>query len=224
MIMIEKILFKNRKPRREGLLSFGFEDKGDGYTYLCDIVDGQMSLSVTVRHDGEVNASVIDGATGEEYVLHRVPSAEGTFVGRVKSEYEAILKKISDSCFDAEIFKSEQARAVIEYVKDKYGDCLEYLWEKFPENAVVRRKDNKKWYLAILTVCRRKLGFDSDETAEILDLRMTPENIEKEVDGVRLLCGYHMNKRHWITVCLDGTVPTEEIFERIDESYRLAIK
>lgn len=36
--------------------------------------------------------------------------------------------------------------------------------------------------------------------------------------------GYHMNKEHWNTVILDGTVPEEEIKKMIDESYRLVVK
>ena len=33
--------------------------------------------------------------------------------------------------------------------------------------------------------------------------------------------GYHMNKRHWNTVMLDGSVPPDLIFELIDHSYEL---
>ena len=36
--------------------------------------------------------------------------------------------------------------------------------------------------------------------------------------------GYHMNKRHWNTVALDGSIPDEEIKEMIDASYRLVVK
>ena len=32
---------------------------------------------------------------------------------------------------------------------------------------------------------------------------------------------YHMNKSHWITVLLDGTVPEQELYAAIDESYVL---
>ena len=31
--------------------------------------------------------------------------------------------------------------------------------------------------------------------------------------------GYHLNKRHWNTVVLDGSVPAEELAELIDHSY-----
>lgn len=36
--------------------------------------------------------------------------------------------------------------------------------------------------------------------------------------------GYHMNKRHWNTVDLDGSVPAGELQRMIDSSYRLVVK
>lgn len=33
--------------------------------------------------------------------------------------------------------------------------------------------------------------------------------------------GYHMNKKHWNTVILDGSVPDKEVFSWIDHSYKL---
>ena len=34
--------------------------------------------------------------------------------------------------------------------------------------------------------------------------------------------GWHMNKKHWCTIILDGSVPFKEICRRIDASYLLA--
>ncbi|MCF6442104.1 MmcQ/YjbR family DNA-binding protein [Pseudoalteromonas luteoviolacea] len=36
--------------------------------------------------------------------------------------------------------------------------------------------------------------------------------------------GYHMNKQHWNTVILDGTVPKGEIERMIDNSFLLVVK
>ena len=36
--------------------------------------------------------------------------------------------------------------------------------------------------------------------------------------------GYHLNKRHWNTVNIDGTIPDDEIWEMIDNSYQLVVK
>jgi predicted DNA-binding protein (MmcQ/YjbR family) len=33
--------------------------------------------------------------------------------------------------------------------------------------------------------------------------------------------GYHMNKKHWNTVLIDGSIPDSEIFSWIDHSYSL---
>ena len=36
--------------------------------------------------------------------------------------------------------------------------------------------------------------------------------------------GYHMNKRHWNTVIVDGTIQEPEIYEMIDHSYEQVVK
>ena len=38
-----------------------------------------------------------------------------------------------------------------------------------------------------------------------------------------VLPGYHMNKRHWNTVVLDGSIPPGEIERMIDNSYSLVV-
>ena len=35
--------------------------------------------------------------------------------------------------------------------------------------------------------------------------------------------GYHLSKRHWNTVTLDGSVPDDELLELIDHSYDLVV-
>lgn len=47
-------------------------------------------------------------------------------------------------------------------------------------------------------------------------------------DGLRarhaaITPGYHLNKQHWNTVALDGSVPDEELLEMIDHSYELVV-
>lgn len=36
--------------------------------------------------------------------------------------------------------------------------------------------------------------------------------------------GYHLDKRHWNTVTLDGNVPQAELLRMIDDSYALVVK
>ena len=39
-----------------------------------------------------------------------------------------------------------------------------------------------------------------------------------------VLPGYHMNKAHWNTVILDGSIPTGEIERMVDRSYGLVVR
>ena len=39
-----------------------------------------------------------------------------------------------------------------------------------------------------------------------------------------IIPGYHMNKKHWNTIILDGEVPVAEVCALIDHSYDLVVK
>ena len=38
-----------------------------------------------------------------------------------------------------------------------------------------------------------------------------------------VLPGYHMNKKHWNTVIIDGSLSAQQIFQFIDDSYNLVL-
>lgn len=214
-------LFKNKKANFKKLLEYGFTEKEGAYHFSAPILDNQFVLSIEISNDERLKTRLLEISSQEEYVLH-LTQASGQFVGKVRGEYERVLQEISDNCFERDVFKGRQSLEIIEYVKTQYGDDLEYLWEKFSNNAVWRRKDNKKWYGALLVVSKIKLKLNSDEVVEILDLRADPTNISTIVDGKTIFEGYHMNKKHWITIILDYSLPTKEIIKFIDESFALA--
>ncbi len=118
-------------------------------------------------------------------------------------------------------FDSPGIRKVLSYVKKQYGTEPEFLWAKFPDNAILRHKDNAKWYAALLIVPKRKLGIAGEGTADILDLKCDPVLIGSLIDGRSIFPGYHMNKEHWITVRLDGSLEDKDIFALIDMSYEI---
>jgi len=72
--------------------------------------------------------------------------------------------------------------------------------------------------------CFEDERFKTNYTKEVVDynLHNSPEEIEKLIDNKRYFPAYHMNKKHWCTICLDGTVELKEIYELIDISYELA--
>lgn len=211
-------IIKNKKPVISRLLEYGFVLRNGQYIFSADIMKDSFLLNVYIDESG-TRLEVIDKATDDEYALAGNDSAVGAFVGQVRSECEAILKDIVSQCYEPDIFKSGYAKLVIEYIRNEYGAEAEFLWEKFPNNAIFREKKTQKWYAALLTVEKRKLGIDEDGTIEVIDLRESPENIALLVDEKRYFSGYHMNKKHWYTLLLDGSVFIEEIYRRIDASF-----
>lgn len=217
-------IFRRKAVVAQKLENYGFTKTADTYSYHAVLPSSGFEMFIDITKQGEISTTVIDPSTNEPYTLHLVDNAVGSFVGNIKAEYELILRKIADSCFEPNIFKSVQAKKLIDYVLKKYGDEPEYLWTKFPDNAVWRRKDTGKWYGALLSVSTSKLGVVPGEMAEIVDLRIQPEYMSDLIDHKLFFPGWHMNKKNWYTMILDGSVSFEELCRRIDESYLLAVK
>ena len=136
-------IFKRKKPNAIKLCGYGFTDHGDKRLYETEIMDGDFRLFVSVDGFSDVYTDLIDTYTGEPYVLYKT-DASGTFVGEIRTAVKKILEEIADACFEQSVFKSDQADMIIKYIGDTYGDEIEFLWPKFPDNAIWRRKDNKK--------------------------------------------------------------------------------
>lgn len=218
--MFEEI-FYHKKVNLEKLKKYGFFEEDGAYKFSTEILNGEFLLEITLDENGKPDTKLTEKQGGEEYILYKT-KATGNFVGNIRSEIGRKLSEIAEKCFDTAIFKNGQTIKLLHYAHEKYGAEPEFLWEKFSDNAVLRRKDTEKWFAVLLTVSRRKLGLDSDETAEIVDLRTSHENIPALIDGKKFFLGWHMNKKHWFTIILDGSVSFEEICKRIDESWELA--
>ena len=65
----------------------------------------------------------------------------------------------------------------------------------------------------------------ADHNPSSVNLKCEPELAEllrQKYDAIT--SGYHMNKRHWNTVALDGSVPFGEVAALLDLSYTLVVK
>ncbi|MBR6360667.1 MAG: MmcQ/YjbR family DNA-binding protein [Clostridia bacterium] len=106
------------------------------------------------------------------------------------------------------------------YINDKYAAEPEYLWLKFPDYAVFRHADSRKWFALIADVDREKLGLDGEGRVDALIVKIAdPLLLDMLVDGKSFFRGYHMNKKSWMTVILDGSVEFKRICALIDESF-----
>ena len=109
---------------------------------------------------------------------------------------------------------------IYEYVKKQYGTVPEYLWKESPESAVLRHP-NGKWYAVLMKVEKSKLGLEGDTKVDIIDVKCDPDMVGLLTETYGFLPGYHMNKKYWITMLLDGTVSEAKILDFLDMSYDL---
>jgi predicted DNA-binding protein (MmcQ/YjbR family) len=109
---------------------------------------------------------------------------------------------------------------VFAYMKKKYQAAPEYLWKRYPDYAVFRHSDNNKWFALQAAVPGEKLGIGGEDLIEVINVKaddMFFRDMLIQQDGI--LPAYHMNKQHWVTVLLDGTVSEKQVFDLIDASF-----
>ena len=211
--------FRRMRVKRTTLQKFGFKKAPTSWTYSAPIAGGALVCTVTVDASGAVKETTTDAATGDEYVQHRVAGASGKFFGRVRCEIMALMKRIADSCFERDVFKTDLARGIIAFAESELGEKPEFLWKNFPDYAVLRRRDTNKWYALVARLSADKVGGNRKDIVEAVNLRRTDS-----MDGPRFMPAYHMNKKTWTTIVLDGTVGAEELQKLLKESRKLATK
>lgn len=80
------------------------------------------------------------------------------------------------------------------------------------DTPVFRHQHNKKWFAIVMTVKKSKLGIQTyNETVSIVNLKCAQEIIDSILDEYGIFPAYHMSKRHWISVLLDGSVKAQTI-------------
>lgn len=112
-------------------------------------------------------------------------------------------------------------KTIFDYANRIYQSEPKYLWAKYPAYAVLRHKDNGKWYAIIMNVSKTKLGLNSTEDVDIMNIKCESAMIGslRMINGI--FAGYHMNKEHWISVLLDGSVDESMIYNLLDMSFQL---
>lgn len=109
---------------------------------------------------------------------------------------------------------------VFDYIQKKYKALPEYPWQKYDSNAVFRHADNRKWFALVMGVRVDRLGLSGTERVDVVNLKVGDLLFhDMLVQQPGIMPAYHMNKQHWITVLLDGTVAKEQVFDLIDMSF-----
>ncbi len=110
------------------------------------------------------------------------------------------------------------------FIVKTYNTSPEYLWERYPSFAVFRHRSNRKWFAVIMTIPKEKLGITEDGDIDVVNIKCSDEIIASfwEEDGIHP--AYHMSKRHWLSVALDGTASDDTVTWLLEISFRLTDK
>lgn len=210
------------------LNSYGFTQTTDGWALQVPLLDS-FTLHITVswqtvqgeRELSKISHRLIDDATGEEYTLHLVSEAKGSFVAQVRTGVQAVLTAVAQACFTNVGLQAPLTQRLVEHIAQTYGAQPEFLWKKYPTTAIWRHQSNQKWFAITMPVQRKKLNLAGDGEVQVVNVHLMPLQVEQNVDEKTMFRGYHMNKKTWLTILLDGSVPWETVCELINTSHFL---
>ncbi len=108
-------------------------------------------------------------------------------------------------------------------IEDFREYCLSF---KGAREKLPFKKANSEYDKNILVfyVGNKWFAFVNIDKFDFCDLKSDPiesERLREKYDGIKP--GYHMNKKHWISVYFKNDVPVEEIKSLVKKSYQLIV-
>ena len=110
------------------------------------------------------------------------------------------------------------------YLADTYSLVGEHLFAKYPSFQVFRHNGSRKWFAVIMDIPRKNLKLPGEGQTQVVNLKCDTRLIGSFREEPGIFPGWHMNKAHWLSVALDGTVEDEKIRFLVDMSYELTKK
>ena len=214
-------IFKSYQFNKEKARDYGFVENGEVWTYSCQILQGDFIMTVSITPDN-VSFQVFDKETGDLYPQVHMESMRGSFVGSVREACLEILYQIRKACFDVQDFICPQTKRIMAQVQEKYGNQLEYLWEKSPDTAVLRHEDNQKWYAVLMRIPWDRLDKGREGLVEAVNLKH--DQVTDLLSQKGIYPAFHMNKRYWISLALDDSLSDDEVLDLLEISWNLTLK
>ena len=214
-------IFKAYEFNKKKAISFGFIEENGIFKYSSLILEDDFQLIVSIE-DREISFQVYDRETGDLYPQVHMDSMRGSFVRAVREACLEVLLQIRKSCFDVQDFICPQTKRIMAIVQEKYGNQLEYLWEKSPDTAVLRHESNQKWYVVLMKIPWDRLDKGREGLVEAVNLKH--DQVVSLIQEKGIYPAFHMNKRYWISVPLDDTFTDEKVLELFEISWDLTRK
>ena len=217
---IENEVFKRFSVNYNKLEDYGFKKEKNKYVLEKIFLNNDFKAIITISSKGIVTGKVIEIEINEEYTLLRT-EAIGEFVGKVREAYKELLLDIRNNCFESNFFIFDQTNRINDYIKEKYSNDPEFLWESSPGAGVYRNPSNNKWYGIVMNVNHSKLDSKKTGEVEVINIKLDELEIKDLLKQKGFYKAYHMNKVSWISIILNDTLSDKVICSLIDKSYEI---
>ena len=218
---LENELFRRLRPNIQRLIEYGFIEQSGIFQYQTKLEDTGMYAVITVDNSA-VSGSVLDEFTDEEYIAVHTIGKKGNFATKVKTAYLACLSDIARNCFEKMMYSSIQANIMHEWMINQLHDTADHPFTKSHNSK--RTVDNDftaykpsgcdKMYALMFTIDKRKLNKVCKETlVDAVNIKVEPSKVDDLLQLPGFYPAYHMNKKHWVTAILDGTINDKTIKE-----------
>ena len=110
------------------------------------------------------------------------------------------------------------------YIQNTCGVTAQHPFARYPDVSVFCHDHNKKWFAVTMQVNAKKLSLSKDGIVWIVNLKIADEIRDSFLHQDGIFPAYHMNKKHWVSVLLDGSVDKDTLTFLLDVSYDLTKK
>ncbi len=221
---IEEKIFKRTVIDFSALPGYGFEHSAQGWVCTKEFMNGDFKAVITIDEHGKVAGEVYETDSNDVYLPLRVDEISSGFVGEVRGEYMRILEDIKQYCCHTNYFTFPQSNRLTRKIFARYGDSPEFPWEKYSDCGVFRNPDSRKWYALIMNISKSWLDKKLSGDIEIVNLKLDADKIPELHKQTGFYPAYHMNKKSWITITLDDSVPDEVLLALVAESHEFTIR
>lgn len=107
------------------------------------------------------------------------------------------------------------------YIIETYSTQGELPWMSNPTHTVFRHTSSRKWFALVMDIPRKNLDLTGEGEMNVVNLKCDTRLIGFFLKEVGIFLSWHMNKTHWVSVALDGTVEDEKVNLLVDMGYEL---
>ena len=218
---LEENIFKRAEVNEKALAGYGFRQSKGYWTLEAPFMNGDFKAVISVDGAGHISGDVFETATQDIFLPLRVESMDG-FASEVRNAYMEILKDIKEKCCHENVFISSQANRFAEAIYKKYGAKPVFPWDDF-SGGVFKNPDNGKWYAIVMDINAQKVDKRLTGNVEVVNIKLDPEKIQNLHKEKGFYPAYHMNKKNWISILLNDTVPDPVLLGLLDESHTFTL-